>query len=90
MTGKIFRSSFAVAAAVLLVSAVLLLAVFYEYYGSIQERQLTDELELASVSVEQYGKDYLKQIKTDGYSATRRPQPRRWKTMPGARRCRRR
>ena len=59
MTGKIFRSSFAVAAAVLLVSAVLLLAVFYEYYGSIQERQLTDELELASVSVEQYGKDYL-------------------------------
>ena len=57
MTGKIFRSSFAVAAAVLLVSAVLLLAVLYEYYGSIQERQLTDELELASVSVEQYGKD---------------------------------
>ena len=70
MTGKIFRSSFAVAAAVLLVSAVLLLAVFYEYYGSIQERQLTDELELASVSVEQYGKDYLKQIKTDGYRLT--------------------
>ena len=70
MTGKIFRSSFAVAAAVLLVSAVLLLAVFYEYYGSMQERQLTDELELASVSVEQYGKDYLKQIKTDGYRLT--------------------
>ena len=52
MTGKIFRSSFAVAAAVLLVSAVLLLAVFYEYYGSIQERQLTDELELASLRAE--------------------------------------
>ncbi len=70
MTSKIFRSIFLVAAAVLLVSAALLMAVFYEYYGSIQERQLTDELELASVSVEQYGKDYLRQIKTDRYRLT--------------------
>ena len=58
MTKKIFQSIIIVAATVLLASLTIILGVFYEYFGNIQKGQLTDELNLASVSVIKDGVDY--------------------------------
>ena len=70
MTKKIFQSIIIVAATVLLASLTIILGVFYEYFGNIQKGQLTDELDLASVSVIKDGVDYLKQLQSDHYRLT--------------------
>lgn len=70
MTKKIFRSIIIVAATVLLASLTIILGVFYEYFGNIQKGQLTDELNLASVSVIKDGVDYLEQLQSDHYRLT--------------------
>lgn len=70
MTKKIFQSIIIVAATVLLASLTIILGVFYEYFGNIQKGQLTDELNLASVSVRKDGVDYLEQLQSDHYRLT--------------------
>ena len=70
MTKKIFQSIIIVAATVLLASLTIILGVFYEYFGNIQNGQLTDELNLASVSVIKDGVDYLEQLQSDHYRLT--------------------
>ena len=70
MTKKIFQSILIVAATVLLASLTIILGVFYEYFGNIQKGQLTDELNLASVSVIKDGVDYLGQLQSDHYRLT--------------------
>lgn len=70
MTKKIFQSIIIVAATVLLASLTIILGVFYEYFGNIQKGQLTDELNLASVSVIKDGVDYLEQLQSDHYRLT--------------------
>ena len=70
MTKKIFQSIIIVAATVLLASLTIILGVFYEYFGNIQKGQLTDELNLASVSVIKDGVDYLEQLHSDHYRLT--------------------
>ena len=70
MTKKIFQSIIIVAATVLLASLTIILGVFYEYFGNIQKEQLTDELNLASVSVIKDGVDYLEQLQSDHYRLT--------------------
>ena len=70
MTKKIFQSIIIVAATVLLASLTIILGVFYEYFGNIQKGQLTDELDLASVSVIKDGVDYLEQLQSDHYRLT--------------------
>lgn len=70
MTKKIFQSIIIVAATVLLASLTIILGVFYEYFGNIQKGQLTDELNLASVSVIKDGVDYLGQLQSDHYRLT--------------------
>jgi len=70
MTKKIFESIIIVAATVLLASLTIILGVFYEYFGNIQKGQLTDELNLASVSVIKDGVDYLEQLQSDHYRLT--------------------
>ena len=70
MTKKIFQSIIIVAATVLLASPTIILGVFYEYFGNIQKGQLTDELNLASVSVIKDGVDYLEQLQSDHYRLT--------------------
>ena len=70
MTKKIFQSIIIVAATVLLASLTIILGVFYEYFGNIQKGQLTDELNLASVSVIKDGVDYLEHLQSDHYRLT--------------------
>ena len=70
MTKKIFQSIIIVAATVLLASLTIILGVLYEYFGNIQKGQLTDELNLASVSVIKDGVDYLGQLQSDHYRLT--------------------
>ena len=70
MTKKIFQSIIIVAATVLLASLTIILGVFYEYFGNIQKGQLTDELNLAAVSVAKDGVDYLEQLQSDHYRLT--------------------
>lgn len=70
MTRKIFNSITLVAAAVLLISSCVLMACLYEYFGSIREDALRDEMKLAIRGVQTEGTDYLENVKSDGYRLT--------------------
>ncbi|MCF0228535.1 MAG: two-component sensor histidine kinase [Parasporobacterium sp.] len=62
MTKKIFRSIFIVAIVVFFASVVFIMGALYNYYGSVQEKQLENELSLAAAGVEQSGMDYLEKL----------------------------
>lgn len=62
MTKKIFRSILLAAVSVLLASLVIIMGGLYDYYKTVQENQLRDELRLASYGVEAGGLDYLKNL----------------------------
>ena len=62
MTKKIFRSILLAAVSVLLASLVIIMGCLYDYYRNVQEKQLRDELRLASYGVEADGLDYLEQF----------------------------
>ena len=62
MTKKIFRSILLAAGSVLLASLVIIMGCLYDYYRNVQEKQLRDELRLASYGVEADGLDYLEQL----------------------------
>ena len=70
MTKKIFHSILLVAGAVLLASLLFIMGCLYEYFGSVEKKQLCDELELASVAVERGGEDYLSSISSERYRLT--------------------
>ena len=70
MTKKIFHSILLVAGAVLLASLLFIMGCLYEYFGSVEKKQLRDELELASVAVEGGGEDYLSGISSERYRLT--------------------
>ncbi len=70
MTGKIFRSVFAVSLIVLLASLLTVTAVLYNYFGSVQADELRDELGLAADAVELLGKEYLTRQDSDRYRLT--------------------
>ena len=70
MTKKIFHSILLVAGAVLLASLLFIMGCLYEYFGSVEKKQLRDELELASVAVEGGGEDYLTSISSERYRLT--------------------
>ncbi len=70
MTRKIFNSITLVAAAVLLISSCVLMACLYEYFGSIREDALRDEMKLAIRGVQTEGTNYLENVKADGYRLT--------------------
>ena len=55
MTKKIFRSILAVAGTVLLASLLVIMGCLYEYFGSVEKKQLHDELALAAAAVEANG-----------------------------------
>ena len=65
MTRRVFRSIFAVAAAVLAASLVILLAFLYDYFAGVQEQELGDQLALAAAGVEREGEDYLRAVAAD-------------------------
>lgn len=62
MTKKIFHSIVLVAAAVLLANLLIVMGYLYEYYRNVQEKQLRDELHLASYAVEVEGVSYLEKL----------------------------
>ena len=60
MRGKIFRSTFLVAAVVFLSCIVLFMAALYGYFDEVQHKQLRSELTFAAKAVDEEGVDYLK------------------------------
>ena len=70
MTSKIFRSILLVAAAVLVASLGIIMGCLYDYFGSVQEYQMKDELNLAAVAVESEGEAFLEQLHSDRYRLT--------------------
>ena len=76
MTKKIFRSILSVAAAVLLANLVIVMGCLYDYFGSVQEAQLKDELRLAAYAVEENGQDYLEHLSERDYRYTWTPDYR--------------
>lgn len=59
MTGRIFRSTFLLAMAVLLATFVLIMGVMYTYFTGMQQRLLREETELAAQGVMLEGEAYL-------------------------------
>ena len=70
MTSKIFKSILSVALAVLVASLIIITGVLYQYFGTVQETQLKDELSLAANATEQLGEGYLKNLGSDRYRLT--------------------
>lgn len=59
MRKKIFQAMMVAAGAVLLASLIIILGCLYDYFGGLQEKQMQDELTLASAGLEQSGEVYL-------------------------------
>ena len=70
MTSKIFRSILTVAVAVLMASLIIVTGVLYQYFGSVQEAQLKDELSLAADATERLGESYLEPLDSGRYRLT--------------------
>ena len=70
MVSKIFRLTLSVAIAVLMASLVIITGVMYQYFGTVQESQLRDELSLAAQATQRLGKDYLENLDYDRYRLT--------------------
>ena len=70
MTHKIFKSMMAAMLAVLLAALVIIAGCFYDYFATVQENQLSDELSLAAGGVESSGKDYLAVLASNHYRLT--------------------
>ena len=71
MTKRIFRSIFAVAAVVLLLSLGVVLGVLYNHYSDVQWQQLESELELTRLGLEASGQDYLASITAEDFHTGR-------------------
>ena len=70
MTKRIFRSIFAVAVAVLLLSLGVVMGVLYGHYSEVQWEQLESELTLTKLGLESSGEDYLQNIATENFRIT--------------------
>ena len=70
MTKRIFKSIFAVAFAVLLLSLSVVLGVLYKHYSDLQWRQLESELELTKLGLESSGEGYLASITAEDFRIT--------------------
>lgn len=70
MTKRIFRSIFAVAAVVLLLSLSVVLGVLYSHYSEVQWQQLNSDLELTRLGLESSGESYLQSVSVDDFRIT--------------------
>ncbi len=64
MTKKIFRSTFLVAAVMVLLCISVVMGVMYARYSDLLSRQLSDELSMAAVGTEHYGRDFLEKMRS--------------------------
>ena len=70
MTKRIFRAIMLVAGIILLASLLIIMDCLYEYFASLQESELKDQLSLAAAGVEQGGEEYLARVKSERYRLT--------------------
>ena len=70
MTKRIFRSIFAVAAVVLLMSLSVVLGVLYNHYSDVQWQQMESELELTRLGLESSGEAYLQSVNAEDFRIT--------------------
>ena len=70
MTKRIFRSIFAVAAVVLLLSLSVVLGVLYDHYSDLQWQQLEANLELTRLGLGSSGPSYLASITAEDHRIT--------------------
>ena len=70
MRGKILQSILSVATAVLIASLIVITGVLYQYFGTMQESQLKDELKVVAAATEQLGERYLRSLNSDRYRLT--------------------
>lgn len=70
MTKRIFRAIMLVAGIILLASLLIIMDCLYEYFASLQESELKDQLSLAAAGVEQGGEEYLARVNSERYRLT--------------------
>jgi len=70
MTKKIFRSTIFVAAVVLLCTLGIILGVLYNYFHTVQQEQLRDELRLAAAGTALQDRVYLEALDAQDYRLT--------------------
>ncbi len=70
MNNRIFKAIWIVGIAVFLASLVLIMGVSYDYFSSMQRKQLRIETELAARGVALSGSDYFKDLNTEDYRIT--------------------
>ena len=70
MTKRIFRAIMLVAGIILLSSLLIIMDCLYEYFASLQESELKDQLSLAAAGVEQGGEEYLARVNSERYRLT--------------------
>lgn len=68
MRKKIFQAMMAAAGCVLLASLIIILGCLYDYFGGLQEKQMQDELTLASAALEESGQAYLDDLNLESKS----------------------
>ena len=76
MTRKIFRSILLVVTAALLANLCIIMGCLYDYFASVQERRLKDELQLAAYGVERQGQEYLEALSAGDSHDTWTPEYR--------------
>lgn len=70
MTNKISKAIFAVASAVLAACLVIITGAMYQYFGSVQQVQMKDELKMAVKGTEELGISYLEDLNSSNYRLT--------------------
>ena len=70
MTKRIFRSIFAVAAVVLLLSLSVVFGVLYNHYSDVKWQQMESELALTRLGLESSGEAYLQSVNAEDFRIT--------------------
>ena len=70
MTKRIFRSIFAVAAVVLLLSLSVVLGVLYNHYSDVKWKQMESALALTRLGLESSGEAYLQSVNAEDFRIT--------------------
>lgn len=70
MTKRIFKAICAAALGVFLVTMLLIMGVLYNYFSTVQQKQLRSETQLAVQGVEQLGIGYFDGLATDNFRVT--------------------
>ena len=89
MSSKIFKSIWIVAVSVFLASLTFIMGISYNYFTTLQKKQLKNETELAAQGVALSGSSYFNDLNTEGYRKTQtgmsftimKPIPLKWKII---------